>query len=242
MKIAPVAILLAALCENGRALTVARFEPISAARLNELERKFAGDGTSATTNVGRHEIGGDRMSPNGHNYGPTYAKYLNKLAISRQLPPEVDPPTIVEVGILKGSGLAMWEGLFPKSRIHGFDIDTSVYLNNVAHLKTLGFNGANVQVHSMDQMKSNSRLISEKLGTAKASIVIDDGLHTHEAAQTTFVGMLPFLADKFAYFLQDIIDPMPVAAYIRSACRTCQIEVSQSSKLHSEYLIIISRF
>lgn len=249
MKVAAVSILLAAVCWSSSALKVtqfstypAQFQPVSLDRLQELERHFAGEGGySAKTKV-RQEWGGDRMDPNAHNYGPTYENYLSKL-----FPVHTHLPTIVEVGILKGTGLAMWASLFPNSPIYGFDIDPSVYLDNRVHLKSLGFNETNVQVQTMDQLNDNTQLILEKLAGRKASIVVDDGLHTPKAANNTFNSMLPSLADKFVYFIEDInvdwsseaVDKMH--EYLLQTCHKCGIQVSEPLGLKQERMIIIYR-
>ena len=56
-------------------------------------------------------VGGDRMSPYAHNYAAQYSKYLKRF-LNRH------PITLVEIGILKGSGLAIWSDLFPNGEIH----------------------------------------------------------------------------------------------------------------------------
>jgi len=213
------------------------FQGISAGKLNELERHFAGNGVSSSTTNAALEVGGDRMNPTVHNYGPTYALYLTKLA-----PMLTSAPTIVEVGILKGTGLAMWASIFPSSAIYGFDIDTSVYLRNLPHLKQLGLNNQNIHVTLMDQHNDNKQLIAATLGNAKANIVADDGLHSFEGATKTFDSMLPSLAGKFVYFIEDGYGwHHGVREHVMQACPTCKAEVTPPLGPKGEHMIVVHR-
>jgi len=61
------------------------------------------------------------MSPFRHGYGKCYAEFLKPLLMNL----ENQHITLVEIGILNGSGLAIWCDLFPRARVIGFDIDLS---------------------------------------------------------------------------------------------------------------------
>ena len=77
----------------------------------------------------RHGMtGGDRMNPRRHNYGGLYAKYLGPFVESGA------PVTVVEVGILQGTGLAIWSDLFPNGRVVGLDIDLTHFESNLGLL------------------------------------------------------------------------------------------------------------
>lgn len=140
--------------------------------------------------------GGDRMSPNYHNYGPIYEKYLQKFDQNEEL-------TIVEVGILKGSGLAIWSTLFPNSKIIGLDIDPSLALSNLNFLKQKGANIDNIEIHEFDQLIDFSGQLKDILNNERIDIMIDDGLHSDLAILNTIERILPFLNDNFTYFIED---------------------------------------
>jgi len=145
------------------------------------------------------DTGGDRMKPHLHNYAPTYSKYITALE------PQVAAPTVVEVGILTGSGLAMWQSLFPQSHIYGFDAYTAPYEDNLPRLVALGMHADRVHVHKMDQTANNSEMLKSIFGSAvRPAIVIDDGFHSGNAGALTFLSLKPFLADRFVYFIEDI--------------------------------------
>ena len=112
----------------------ALMEPLTASILAHLEQKFAlkgkGDNTILTgvpcakrTTDGPSSgrcVGGDRMKAGdregAHAYGPCYERVLNTMrpAWARS----GDPATIMEVGILSGSGLAIWDSIFaPTGRV-----------------------------------------------------------------------------------------------------------------------------
>lgn len=58
-------------------------------------------------------IGGDRMLH--HGYADDYAEFLAPFL-------GTDPPPVVaEFGILRGTGLAIWCDLFPRSRVLGLE-------------------------------------------------------------------------------------------------------------------------
>merc|ERR1712224_482013 len=131
---------------------------IEAETLRQEEQKF----TRKEIQHDHANKGGDRMSDGVgddgepyHNYAPVYAEYLSKFVLDKTT------PTLVEVGILTGSGLAMWEDVFPESHIYGFDIDTSTFEKNLDQLRSLGFNGTHVKVATMDQMANNTALLRQ---------------------------------------------------------------------------------
>jgi len=158
------------------------------------------------------DVGGDRMrvGPNGigmHNYAPIYARHLPDVLT------KAGPLVLAETGILTCTGLAMWQHLWPDSHIYGFDWRPDACLSNIPSLQQVGFRNDSVHVNRMDQQDTvgkNVALIESVLGNDRLDIVIDDGLHTPLAGLRTFASFHPFLADKFAYFIEDIPKPQIV--------------------------------
>ena len=138
------------------------------------------------------------MTPRRHNYGPLYARYLK---------PFLDRGTditLVEVGILKGTGLAIWSDLFPRGRIVGLDIDFTHFEANLDELLRLGaFKSANYEVHLFDGFLENSQYIVQTLDGDKVDIVIDDASHADESILATFKSIRGCLARNFVYFIED---------------------------------------
>jgi hypothetical protein len=154
---------------------------------------------SGKVEVDHANMGGDRMSDRHHNYSPIYSKYITHYLEKGQI------TNLAEIGILTGTGLAMWSKLFPDSNVYGFDIDPSSYENNRDHMRKLGFDDSRVKVTRIDQTQDNQNLLQQALAEDRPNIVIDDGLHTPEAGLKTFLNMKDFLADRFVYFIEDII-------------------------------------
>jgi hypothetical protein len=141
--------------------------------------------------------GGDRMSSAHHGYAGVYEQYLR---------PFLGKPGVVvaEVGILKGTGLAIWSELFPDGRIIGLDIDLGNIRANMDNLKSHGaFSSGNLELHEYDQFVDNREMLAGILIGAKIDIFIDDGLHTPETIFRTFESMHSHLAEQFVYFIED---------------------------------------
>lgn len=143
-------------------------------------------------------IGGDRMSRIEHNYAPIYTRYLKPFVMKK------DKVVLVEVGILKGTGLAIWSDLFDNSRIIGLDIDLSYIEKNMASLKNKNaFKNNNLELYEFDQFKDNKRLITNILKGDKINIMIDDGAHLDNSILKTMDSVMPFMDDNFVYFVED---------------------------------------
>jgi hypothetical protein len=149
--------------------------------------------------------GGDRMSPHHHGYGECYQEFLRPFI--SPIPPQ--QLTLVEVGILNGSGLAIWCDLFPNARIIGFDIDLSNFHANRQNLIRKGaFRKNQPEVHSFDQLDAakTQNVLRDILRSNRVDIVIDDGCHSKESVEIKFGQMQPYLANKFVYFIEDNFD------------------------------------
>ena len=103
--------------------------------LEYLENKYGGIHYNTRNIKSIHEggyytkhRGGDRMNSEFHKYSTVYSKFLNNKKINN----------MVEVGVLNGTGLAIWCDIFPEATIHGYDIDLSNYKNNYNNLIKMG--------------------------------------------------------------------------------------------------------
>lgn len=142
--------------------------------------------------------GGDRMSIVNHGYAKIYAAYL--LPFIRNS----DPVVLAEIGILRGTGLAIWSDLFEGGRIIGLDIDLSHIKNNMENLRERGaFKDDNMEIHEFDQYGQNTTYLKRILKGDEVHICIDDGLHKNDAIISAMKSIKPFLADHFVYFIED---------------------------------------
>jgi len=144
--------------------------------------------------------GGERMAQGpAHNYGPTYAKYLFPFIGKKAV--------LVEIGILAGTGLALWDKVFPDGRIVGLDIDLGHYKNEYDSLLCNGaFLYKDPVVAEYDQLAdvdAQRRVLDTVLPDKMADIIIDDGLHSERAIVNTAEACVPLLADKGVYIIED---------------------------------------
>jgi hypothetical protein len=143
-------------------------------------------------------IGGDRMSREHHNYASIYSTYLRSFIQRRRR------IVVAEVGILKGTGLAIWSDLFPDCRVIGFDIDLSYIEDNMDNLRIAGaFWSNSPELHTFDQLAYNGDIVRDALNGDKIDILIDDGHHSDDAVLNTAKHFVPFLSDDFVYFIED---------------------------------------
>ena len=160
-------------------------------------------------------IGGDRMSRIHHDYAPSYARHLARwLADGAR-------PVIVEVGILKGSGLAIWCDLFPLGTVVGLDIDLSHFRENLPDLRARGaFRRNEPELLVFDSYAPDVSGLVGLLGERRIDVVIDDGPHSIEAITATAAALRPLLADRFTYFVEDNPDGLGPASEVLAPARS----------------------
>ena len=142
-------------------------------------------------------VGGDRMIH--HGYAHVYASFLRQFVRNR-----FANLTIVEVGILYGTGLAIWCDLFPSSRCIGLDLSLSFfheYKNQVC--RRGGFPNGLPEVYEFDQFADNRKMLADILSEKSIHICIDDGCHADAAILNTFDCIKPYLSEEFVYFIED---------------------------------------
>lgn len=178
--------------------------PRSAMWLRGLERRYASERVVAIAAPQANAIssrkihfGGDRMSFVHHNYAPSYAKLL-RASFPRAPRLRI---CLVEIGILRGTGLAIWSDYFPHSRIIGLDHDLSHYEQAKPQLLQRGaFRHTTPEVHTFDAYAPQD---PSRFGISSIDIVIDDGPHTEAAILETAKVLAPLLAENFLYIIED---------------------------------------
>lgn len=141
-------------------------------------------------------IGGDRMLH--HGYADDYAEFLAPFVGAEPA------PVVAEFGILRGTGLALWCDLFPRSRVLGFDIDLGHFKANRPHLEARGaFQQNKPELHEFDQLEREFESLGRILRDDRIDVCIDDGLHSEESIMLTLERVAPHLAEKFVVFIED---------------------------------------
>jgi hypothetical protein len=120
---------------------------------------------------------GHRFQPRGtckkraHDYAGRYAKALDRFERTSGL-------VIVEMGILRGVGLAVWCDVFPNSAVIGLEIDLSHWHENLGKLTQRGAFRRNApEVCRYDEIAPNAASeLKAILKGRKIDIFIDDAM------------------------------------------------------------------
>jgi hypothetical protein len=151
-------------------------------------------------------IGGDRFLH--HGYGQTYAEELERFCAR-------PPHTVVEIGILRGTGLAVWCDLFPDARVVGLDTDLTHYRENIDNLVERGaFSRNRPEVYEFDQLAPDEAMLRDLFSGQGVDIVIDDGLHSDPAIKATFGAVRPYLVNDWLYIIEDSLSAAELIAGI----------------------------
>lgn len=145
--------------------------------------------------------GGDRMG--WHGYAETYADAITE-RFGTDIPIK-GRHVIVELGVLLGTGLAMWCELFPESRVIGLDLDVAPYEASRPHLERLGaFKANRPEVHKFDELAPDAGIkLAEILGNDFVDVFIDDAAHYDAAVLKAFATARSCMATRSLYFIED---------------------------------------
>ena len=146
---------------------------------------------------------------------------------------------LLEIGILRGESLQAWLEYFPKVRISAIDIFRRVPAKDVPILKH-----PRVSWCSCDSLRGpNSAFnIIAKTGF---DVIIDDGLHFHDAQYATFKNFFTYLNKHGVYFIEDVwpFDRIPVIErqqhewLIKNPKRYSDVQYNRLLKTISPYII-----
>lgn len=141
--------------------------------------------------------GADRMALSANGYAVPYSQILTQKHFT--------PKSILEIGILDGSGLALWGEAFPHATLFGIDFTLDPYLANLPQLLSLGaFSRTSPQIFPMDVREPDIDKLQELSACAGTiDLVIDDGPHTHEAIECMARALSPYLSPEFLYIIED---------------------------------------
>ena len=119
------------------------------------------------------------------NYGDIYDKHF--------APFRDQPINILEIGVLKGGSMRLWEKYFPKANIFGIDIDE----------ECLQYQSDRTKIFIGDQ-GDVSFLRNVKAKIPRIDILIDDGSHRAKDQKTTFDEMYYHVRKPGVYLIEDI--------------------------------------
>lgn len=141
--------------------------------------------------------GGDKMGFERHAYAPFYSRELQRFLQS--------PVTLVELGVFRGSGLAIFSEMFPPpSVLIGLDIKPARYHSFKDTLISRGaFRAGAPQVFQFDAYAPDISVLQHALAGRTIDVFIDDGPHTFEAIKIVAKAIRPLLSEKYLYVAED---------------------------------------
>lgn len=125
-----------------------------------------------------------------HRYDRVYEPILKEY--------QDDPFSMLEIGVFKGNSTEAFVEYCPYAYIVAVDIFTRVEMKDVPILKHPHVHGC--QCNSLDGPNEHFKDLAQK----GFDIIIDDGLHTHEAQWKTFENFIPYLVEGGSYFIEDV--------------------------------------
>jgi hypothetical protein len=129
------------------------------------------------------------------------------------------------IGGQPGASLRVWRDHFPNANIIGADIDSDILFSEerifTGYINQLSPNDINIFFKS----------VSEKY-TDKFDIMIDDGLHTMEAAICLFGNAFNYLSDNGIYFIEDM--DMVYIPKFKEYFKTCK----HSNQIFVRYMLM----
>jgi hypothetical protein len=130
------------------------------------------------------QFGTDKSSA-GHDYLRFYEPYLAPL--------RDQPVRLLEIGILGGASLAVWEAYFANGTIIGADIDR----------RTLRFARPRVLIEIIDQ-SNIEHLTQLAIRHGPFDVIVEDGSHMWEHQITSLRTLFPFLKNGGFYVVEDL--------------------------------------
>ncbi len=124
--------------------------------------------------------------PNCHNYTPVYHQYF--------YPIRNEVRNFLEIGVLNGASLQMWEEYFPNARIWGFDWNTTFVPDPNSRISII--HGDQGKKEDLERLKAE---IKEPL-----DIIIDDGGHHMHQQILTFHELFPTVSPGGYFVIEDL--------------------------------------
>lgn len=119
----------------------------------------------------------------GHCFLDVYDKLFTRI--------RNDSLSILELGILYGGSLRLWEEYFPNSQIHGVDISSKYCLNTD-------------RITSHCGNYTDIKFLTSEFKDIKFDIIIDDGEHSSDTQIKAFKMLYPYLKKNGLYIIEDI--------------------------------------
>jgi hypothetical protein len=130
------------------------------------------------------------LGHNGHNYVEIYEMLFAPIRNKTE--------KILEIGVLEGHSLRLWEDYFPNAQISGIDIVDS-RKNDVGRVKTF--------IADQGKREELAKVVAATGGNF--DIILDDGGHRMDQQQISFGALFPALKSGGLYVIEDIHTSFP---------------------------------
>lgn len=121
-----------------------------------------------------------------HDYGLVYSQYLSPL--------KDKPIKLLEIGILNGDSVKLWENYFPKAELHFIDCSMArvTYFSKRSHY------------HLADQGNPDDLKKVIEITGGEFDVIIDDGGHCMDQQITSFIELFPHIKSGGMYIVEDL--------------------------------------
>lgn len=166
--------------------------------------------------------------PHGSDKGTTHT-YITEY--ERLLKPYRQKSTVLEIGILAGYSLQLWQDYFMDSEIIGVDINIGLALQHFPQRKFQLIQGDATQPAILDQ-----------LGDRTFDVVIDDGSHALEDQRRTFEILKGRMNQGGLFVIEDVIDIDQDRHALLSLHDNCEIIDNRSQNGRYDDVLVLYRF
>ena len=122
-----------------------------------------------------------------HSYTPFYHKLFAQMPVFR----------LLELGVYLGASLKMWRDYFPQAEIFGIDIRPEYMLFDHPRITTM-----QADVSSGRELS----WVAHSMG-GNFDVIIDDATHEISDQATAIAALMPLLAPRGLYIIEDVANP-----------------------------------
>lgn len=134
-----------------------------------------------------------------HSYIEFYERYFSS---------KRDSVRLLEIGMMTGGSLHLWQKYFSQYQLVGMDI--SATWNAVRDFQSDLENDANITL--LFGINSRDPVLPDPVKNQKFDFIIDDGDHSVLAQMETFENYWPLVSDSGTYFIEDVVGPVQIEA------------------------------
>lgn len=127
-----------------------------------------------------------------HSYIELYSEILE--------PYRYKAKRVLEIGMLGGESLRMWEYYFGNASVHGSDISVRP-VGGMANLEPMIAEGGH-NIHILDA--TNKEQVDKEFIGMRFDVIIDDASHILEHQLSIYKSFKPFLAKGSIYIIEDV--------------------------------------